>query len=196
MILRRALEEPFRRHSLMALIAAFAAMLCIFFVKPDDTAVALIRQPSVSEAFQLVLYSAFSAAAMVIPGVSGSFFMMLFGVYHSVLTAVSEINLSVLLPVGVGMAAGVLFCAKLIDLCMQHAKQAMYFGILGCVLGSIPNIWPQGFSVGEHLGIAILFFALGMAVSLFCTSQLLHRLIRRLSSGSSTTEDPPGQKIP
>ena len=108
----KALEEPFRRHSLLALIATLAVMLCIFFIRPDDSGAEIIRNPSVSQMIQLLLYAAFAAAAMVIPGVSGSFFLMLFGVYHSVLTAVSEWNFAVLIPVGIGMMIGILFCAK------------------------------------------------------------------------------------
>lgn len=182
LVVRKALEEPFRHHSVLALIATLAAMLCIFFVKPDDSTAELIRTPGAVDMLKLVLYSAFSAAAMVIPGVSGSFFMMLFGVYHSVLTAVSEMNFAVLIPVGIGMVMGILFCAKLIDLMMQRAKQAMYFGILGFVIGSIPNIWPQNFSVTSDGIWAILFGVLGIAVSLFCTSNFLHGLMRKLSA--------------
>ncbi len=189
LVMRKALEEPFRRHSVLALIATLAGMLCIFFVKPDDSAAELIRTPGIVDVVKLVLYSAFSAAAMVIPGVSGSFFMMLFGVYHSVLTAVSEMNFAVLIPVGIGMVIGILFCAKLIDLMMQQAKQAMYFGILGFVIGSIPNIWPQTFSIGSDGGWAILFCILGAAVSLFCTSNFLHGLMRKISAKQHLSAD-------
>ena len=188
LVFRKALEEPFRRHSLLALIATLAFMLCVFFIKPDDSAVELIRNPGIVDTIKLALYSAFSAAAMVIPGVSGSFFMMLFGVYHSVLAAVSEMNLAVLIPVGLGMVIGILFCAKLIDVMMQHAKQAMYFGILGFVIGSLPNIWPQSFSLSSDGISAVLFCVFGAAVSLFCTSNFLRGLMQKLSERHNAAE--------
>ncbi|HIT80382.1 MAG TPA: DUF368 domain-containing protein [Candidatus Faecivivens stercorigallinarum] len=179
LVVRKSLEEPFRRHSLLALIAALAVMICIFFVRPDDSGVELIRNPSLTQMIQLLLYAAFAAAAMVIPGVSGSFFLMLFGVYHSVLTAVSEWNFAVLVPTGVGMIIGILFCAKILDILLQQHKQAMYFGILGCVIGSIPNIWPSQPVEGMDILWGLLACLAGAALSLLCTSNLLRGLFSR-----------------
>lgn len=179
LVTRKSLEEPFRRHSLLALIGTLAVMICIFFVRPDDSGVELIRNPSVSQMIQLMLYAAFAAAAMVIPGVSGSFFLMLFGVYHSVLTAVSEWNFAVLIPVGIGMIIGILFCAKMLDLLLQRHKQAMYFGILGCVIGSIPNIWPTQPIAGMDILWGLLACLAGAAISLFCASDFLRSRLRR-----------------
>ena len=179
LVTRKALEEPFRRHSLLALMGTLAVMICIFFVKPDDSGVELIRNPGVSQMIQLMLYAAFAAAAMVIPGVSGSFFLMLFGVYHSVLTAVSEWNFTVLIPVGIGMIIGILFCAKMLDLLLQRHKQAMYFGILGCVVGSIPNIWPTQPISGMDILWGLLACLAGAALSLFCASDFLRSRLRR-----------------
>ncbi len=179
LVTHKALEEPFRRHSLLALIATLAVMLCIFFIRPDDSGAEIIRNPSVSQMIQLLLYAAFAAAAMVIPGVSGSFFLMLFGVYHSVLTAVSEWNFAVLIPVGIGMMIGILFCAKILDLLLQRHKQAMYFGILGCVVGSIPNIWPSQPIQGMDILWGLLACLAGAALSLFCTSDFLRSRLRR-----------------
>ena len=180
LVLRKEREEAFRPHSFLALIVTLAAMLCVYFIRPDDTAVQLIRTPDMVQMVQLGLYSAFAAAAMVIPGVSGSFFLMLFGVYHSILAAVSELNMSVLIPVGVGMVIGILFCAKILDILLKAHKQAVYFGILGCVIGSIPNIWPSGLSCA-HILPAIVFCALGAAISFFASSEWLRNRFQRLN---------------
>ena len=165
----KALEEPFRRHSLLALIATLAVMLCIFFIRPDDSGAEIIRNPSVSQMIQLLLYAAFAAAAMVIPGVSGSFFLMLFGVYHSVLTAVSEWNFAVLIPVGIGMMIGILFCAKILDLLLQRHKQAMYFGILDACR-KYSEYLAQPANSGHGYSVGLLACLAGAALSLFCTS--------------------------
>lgn len=179
LVVRKSLEEPFRRHSLLALIATLAVMICIFFVRPDDSGVELMRDPSLIQMVQLILYAAFAAAAMVIPGVSGSFFLMLFGVYHSVLTAVSEWNFAVLVPTGIGMIIGILFCAKMLDILLQQHKQAVYFGILGCVVGSIPNIWPSQPVEGMDILWGLLACLAGAGLSLLCTSNFLRGLFSR-----------------
>ncbi len=179
LVLRKGREEAFRPHSLLALVTTLAVMLCIFFIRPDDTSAALIRSPSAMDMVRLCLYAAFAAAAMVIPGVSGSFFLMLFGVYHSLLTAVSELNFPVLIPTGIGMVIGILFCAKILDILLKAHKQAVYFGILGCVIGSIPNIWPSGVSGGDIFP-AVLSVCLGAAISFFASSEWLRGKLKTL----------------
>ena len=179
LVMRKGREEPFRRHSLIAFLTTLAVMLVIFFVRPDDTTAEIIRNPGFSQVIQLILYAAFAAAAMVIPGVSGSFFLMLFGVYHSLLTAVSELNMAVLIPTMIGMCIGILFCAKILDILLHSHKQAVYYGILGCVIGSIPNIWPAEISAAAIVP-SITACILGALISYLASSEWLRNRMTKL----------------
>ena len=78
-----------------------------------------------------------------------------------------------LLPVGIGVLAGLLFGAKLVDFCLRRFPQFTYFAILGLVGGStIPIFMKAGFTLSVAEGwVALLMLAAGVLVSLFFTSE-------------------------
>lgn len=84
-----------------------------------------------------------SAAAMIIPGISGSFLLLIFGVYYPIIKAVNDFNFSVLISVGLGMITGVFFSARLIKFLLEKYPKQTYAFILGLVAGSIMHIFPQ-----------------------------------------------------
>ncbi len=84
--------------------------------------------------------------AVVIPGLSGSMFAVIVGLYEKMINAVSTLrkgfkkNVLFLLPIVLGGVIGILLSAKLIvDLCEEFPQQA-YFFFIGLVLGSIPLV--------------------------------------------------------
>lgn len=84
--------------------------------------------------------------AVVIPGLSGSMFAVIVGLYEKMINAVSNLrkgfkkNVLFLLPIVLGGVIGILLSAKLIvDLCEKFPQQA-YFFFIGLVLGSIPLV--------------------------------------------------------
>ena len=110
---------------------------------------------------------------MILPGISGSMIMVIFGTYETVVNAVKNLNILVLLPVGIGVLAGLLFGAKLVDFCLRRFPQFTYFAILGLVSGStIPIFMKAGFTLSVAEGwVALLMLAAGVLVSLFFTSE-------------------------
>lgn len=97
-----------------------------------------------------------AAAAMVVPGLSGSLLLVMLGVYGHILTMISRLsslsesqlswNLSVLgLCVFVaGIGLGIICCARLIDYLMKKYSQSTMAFILGLMMFSILPIWPAG----------------------------------------------------
>jgi len=84
--------------------------------------------------------------AVVIPGLSGSMFAVIVGLYEKIINAISTLrksfkkNILFLLPIAVGGVIGILLSAKLIvDLCEKYPQQA-YFFFIGLVLGSAPLV--------------------------------------------------------
>lgn len=84
--------------------------------------------------------------AVVIPGLSGSMFAVIVGVYEKIINAISTLtknfkkNILFLLPIVLGGVIGILLSAKLIvDLCETYPQQS-YFFFIGLVLGSIPLV--------------------------------------------------------
>lgn len=100
-----------------------------------------------------------STIAMILPGISGSLMMLLFGSYTIVMKALSDMNLIILFFVGLGVASGGLVGIKLVKIMLRMHPQALYLAILGLVIGSIFSIYP-GFSL-DRQG---LFAVCGMLV--------------------------------
>lgn len=106
--------------------------------------------------------------AVVIPGLSGSMFAVIVGVYEKMINAVSTLrknfkkNILFLLPIAIGGIIGILLSAKLIvDLCEKYPQQA-YFFFIGLVLGSIPLVLRKMRGTKfDPLYLLITFFSFG-----------------------------------
>lgn len=91
----------------------------------------------------LVIVSIISAAAMLMPGLSGSLVLLMLGGYQTMLQAVNEMNIPILIPIAVGIILGIVLCAKLITLCLKKFYKGTYAVILGMIAGSLYAIFPR-----------------------------------------------------
>ncbi len=122
----------------------------------------------------LILFCSLALAAfcMIIPGLSGSFVMVLIGVYPSIIGAISDMNIAILIPAALGALVGVFFGAKVIDKVITRFPNHSFFGIMGFVLGSIPvllcKIYQEGaYRSGWTMVISVLVLIGGAALSYF-----------------------------
>lgn len=141
----------------------FGLMIFMKFVQPEETT-QVITSLTFFSFTKLFLASIISAGAMIIPGLSGSFIMLLLGTYTSVLTAISSFNISILIPVGLGCILGIIGCAKIIEKLFQKYSNQTYFAILGFMIGSIFIIFPN-ISANIEFFISILLLLLSAFVS-------------------------------
>lgn len=114
-----------------------------------------------------------AAVAMIIPGLSGSFVMLLLGVYQTVISSIhlSSLNFYVIVPVAVGVILGVILGAKLISTLIKKYKLMMYSAIMGLVVGSVYAILPDGFGFNLSTGYGFVCLLFGVL-----TSVLVERL--------------------
>ncbi|MBQ1545020.1 MAG: DUF368 domain-containing protein, partial [Clostridia bacterium] len=125
----------------------------------------------------LILVGAVSAATMVIPGVSGSAFLMTVGYYKPVIAIIDNVRdnpglaVKVLAPMAVGMVLGIFFIAKLIEYLLKNFEVQTYWGIVGFVVASAAVIFIRNFfkvdgvwtSIGTVLaGTSVLDYLLGV----------------------------------
>ncbi len=110
----------------------------------------------------LVLSGLLAGGSMIVPGISGSFMLVLLGQYRVIIKAIKELNVVVLGIVAVGAGLGVWGFAKVIDVCMKKfPKETMYF-ILGLVIASMYPIFP-----GLPEGAGPTALAIGLAIAAF-----------------------------
>ena len=117
-------------------------------------------------AVKLFIGLACATIAMIIPGISGSFLMLVVGIYSTIIAAISDFNIPLLIPAVIGGAVGLLGGAKLVRFLMAKVPAQTYGAIMGLVLGSILVIFP-GFGGFATLATSLLAAAVGFVVSFF-----------------------------
>lgn len=106
-----------------------------------------------------------AAVAMIIPGVSGSFVMMLLGVYTTVIGAIKDIDLMIIIPCAIGALLGVILGARLISTLIKKHGLMMYSAIMGLVIGSVYAILPAGFGFNLSTGYGFVALICGILTS-------------------------------
>ena len=120
-------------------------MLALYFFKGAAASSATaIETLSFGNFILLFLIGFAGAAAMVIPGISGSFLLLILGAYYTVIKAITDFNIPVLIPIGLGVLAGFILSARLIGFLMEKFPKITYAFILGLVAGSIRHMLPDG----------------------------------------------------
>jgi putative membrane protein len=127
--------------AVLATIAVVVMIITVFF-RPDEGAGQAITALDPAVFLFLFLASVAAAAAMIVPGLSGSFVFLMLGAYRTVIRAVSDMNLPILLPVALGAGAGLLAGAALIRFFLARRLDMVYAVILGLVVGSLVPVFP------------------------------------------------------
>lgn len=90
----------------------------------------------------LFFAGAIAICAMILPGISGSFLLVLMGLYSFVLDAVKSLDLAVLLVFAAGCACGLLSFARLLSWMLNHLRNLTLTFLTGLMLGSLNKVWP------------------------------------------------------
>lgn len=122
----------------------FLIVIGLNFVKADSLTISFTNM-GIVDYLLLALIGFIASSSMVIPGISGSFVLMIFGYYEKIINTVSNLtnfselgsNLLILVPFGIGVLIGIVFMAKLITSLIKKYEVKTYFGIMGFVLSSI-----------------------------------------------------------
>ena len=114
---------------------------------------------------KMIACAAVAAVTMIIPGISGSFMMLLMGVYETIIGALNDMNFYVIIPFAIGAIIGIIFGAKLISMLIKKNKLMVYSAILGMVIGSVYAILPEGFGFNLQTGYGFAFMLIGVLAS-------------------------------
>jgi putative membrane protein len=93
--------------------------------------------------FYLILCGAVGVCSMVLPGLSGSFILILMGNYHLVfIEAINELRIDILFPVAIGIVAGIIGFSHLLSWVFKKFRNQTIALLTGFILGSLLIIWP------------------------------------------------------
>ncbi len=92
---------------------------------------------------EIIFLSGFVAIiAMILPGISGSFILVLIGMYPSLLNAITTLDLYFLSLFFFGAILGLIVFSRLLNILLTHAHEATMSVLSGFLLGSLPAVWP------------------------------------------------------
>lgn len=80
--------------------------------------------------------------AMILPGISGSFILVLLGMYKFILSAVGDLNIPVILVFMAGAAIGIITFSNLLSWLLRKFHDLTIAVLAGFMVGSLNKVWP------------------------------------------------------
>lgn len=146
------------------ILIGVACVMAIVFFLPD------ISGFSGSWIYYVVLFvvGLFISVGLVLPGISTSHLLKVFGIHTALMTAVKGFDIMFLISLGVGAVAGIFLTTKGLDIVMKKFPTRVYMIILGFVAGSLYQLFEPGVEDGmqydrllQDLPICIIALAVG-----------------------------------
>ena len=90
----------------------------------------------------VVVSGAIAICAMILPGISGSFILLLLGMYTPILTAIKQFEVDIIALFALGCAAGLLSFSRVLSWMFSHYRTMTLALLGGFLLGSLNKVWP------------------------------------------------------
>ena len=105
--------------------------------------IAVVVPASTPEAAWFVFVAgACASGAMILPGVSGAYVLLLLKKYTYVLAALARFDLAVLVPFGLGVVTGLALLSRVLGWLLGRFRRPTLFALAGLVAGSLWSLWP------------------------------------------------------
>ncbi len=157
---------------MVTLVVVAVALFLVLGLK-SDTEVAEGTAEIVTKSWWIFFLSgALAICAMILPGISGSFILVLIGMYTEVLGAVNDRDLVALAATAAGCIVGLALFSSVLTWALEHHHDLVIAGMVGLMLGSLRVLWPWpagtnttdlGRPAGD-VGIPILLAVVGVVV--------------------------------
>ncbi len=137
-------EKPLAAIALLVGTAMVAA-LTYFTVSGGGNSVS-IENPTISTYLYVFVAGAIAICAMVLPGISGSTLLLIFGLYISIINGIKELMhlnfqyFPVLVAFGIGVIVGILSIVRAVRVALEKYRSATVYLIIGMMLGSLYSV--------------------------------------------------------
>ena len=162
-------------QNLIFTLLGIIAVVLITYLNPvtGDANAVDVSKLSMGLGFYVFVVAMIAISAMVLPGISGSTLLLIFGLYVPIISAIKELlhlnfdYLPVLIVFGLGVLTGILMVVRFIKLALKKYRSQAIYCILGLMVGSIYAIimGPTTLSVPQEAlsfsTFSILFFLIG-----------------------------------
>jgi len=172
------IKNNIKISNIIILLIAFGIVLTFAILKAKNIVSGdVILTTDFKGILMLFLVGMVAASSMIIPGISGSFMLMLMGYYEPIINVISNLtkfkdlwsNLKILIPFGIGIIVGIGLVAKLIEYLLKKYEIKTYFGVIGFVFASIIAIILPLFTIPSikilELIIGIILMIIGSLIT-------------------------------
>ncbi|HCX9502186.1 TPA: DUF368 domain-containing protein [Staphylococcus aureus] len=165
-------KTSFTTKHYMMVIAGIAILIVITLMNNGDKHAGETLTLSTGLIIKYFIAGMCASSAMLLPGISGSFMLLVFGVYGTVMLAISEVvklnftGLPILLAVGFGVLAGFIISSKIIQYFLTHHKLMTFALIIGFVVGSLFAVFPGLPTNIVMWFVSLVVFIIGFIISL------------------------------
>ncbi|HAR3834699.1 TPA: DUF368 domain-containing protein [Staphylococcus aureus] len=165
-------KTSFTTKHYMMVIAGIVILIVITLMNNGDKHAGETLTLSTGLIIKYFIAGMCASSAMLLPGISGSFMLLVFGVYGTVMLAISEVvklnftGLPILLAVGFGVLAGFIISSKIIQYFLTHHKLMTFALIIGFVVGSLFAVFPGLPTNIVMWFVSLVVFIIGFIVSL------------------------------
>ena len=128
------LQTPkWRWQEVVAIIVGTAIALLIVSLRPAQLP---------GEWWMMFFAGSIAICAMILPGISGSFILLLMGMYKVFIEALQSLDLLLLTSFAAGCVIGLLGFSHILSWLMRHYQSVMYCLLTGFLIGSLKVLWP------------------------------------------------------
>lgn len=158
-------KRNFTLRHFFILITAAVLVGSMAFTNPEKSAEPMIALTPISMVG--LFFSGWVASmAMLLPGISGSFILLLLGVYPTAIHALSTLNIALIAVIGAGVIVGFIVSSKGIRYFLTQFPNMTYAVIIGLIFGSIFVVFPEVVIDSKTILLSIVTFGLGLGLTM------------------------------
>lgn len=143
--------KPFGIKPLVQVLVGVAIMAGVAFGMSDS--------PLPHTWIVFLVIGAAAASSMILPGISGSYILLIFGLYDVVVGSIRPsamkadfgASMAIIIPVGFGVVLGIGLLSNVLKLLLHRFERGTHCVLLGLLLGSVLGLWPFQESTHPHL---------------------------------------------
>ncbi|MCP5127587.1 MAG: DUF368 domain-containing protein [Gammaproteobacteria bacterium] len=102
----------------------------------------LVPTTTPDDVWFIFLSGALAITAMILPGISGSFILLILGKYAYIFDAIGHFRFTVIIPFALGIATGLALFSRFLEWLLRVYRQGTIMVIIGILIGSLWLIWP------------------------------------------------------
>ena len=185
-VIREEKDEVIGKYkNIIFLVLGMLFVVLISFLNSNGSLIEIghLNKLNLGLMIYVFLAGAIAITAMILPGISGSTLLLIFGLYIPIMNAVKNIlkfdfsYIPVLIIFGLGIVVGCLTSVKLLRKCLEKYRSQTIYTVIGMMLGSIyaiamgPTTLDEPMKMLSFSNFNIIFFILG-AVIIICLEKI------------------------